>query len=151
MLFIIRNTRAVVIACLTILSTSLAAAPLLYEIDSPLYSDAPHKVTIYQQDDFAVGVHNPADRPALRGVENGPPQLLGQGPFGQKFSRMQRLAVERIAIENKQACAMALAACRGNIALPPVRRCSSQAAWGKRQRSALAMWSRSPAVETSPG
>ena len=80
MLFITRNTRAVVIACLTILSTSLAAAPLLYEIDSPLYSDAPHKVTIYQQDDFAVGVHNPADRPALRGVENGPPQLVGQGP-----------------------------------------------------------------------
>ncbi len=80
MLSITRNTQAVVIACLTILSNSLAAAPLLYEIDSPLGFDAPHKVTIYQQDDFAVGVLNPADRPALREVENGPPRLVGQGP-----------------------------------------------------------------------
>ncbi|MFN2335233.1 MAG: hypothetical protein ABR550_12515 [Wenzhouxiangellaceae bacterium] len=80
MLFIIRNARVAVIACLTILSTPLVAEPLLYEIDSPLYGDAPHKVTIYQQDDFAVGVHNPADRPALREAENGPPRLVGQGP-----------------------------------------------------------------------
>lgn len=76
---IIRATGAAVV-CLLALSTSLAAAPLLYEINSPLYDGTPHKVTIYQQEDFAVGVHNRDDRPALSEAENALPQLVGQGP-----------------------------------------------------------------------
>lgn len=77
---IIRAARVAVVVCLLILSTSLAAAPLLYEFNSPLYDGTPHKVTVYQHEDFAVGVHNPADRSALSEVENAPPQLVGQGP-----------------------------------------------------------------------
>ncbi|MBS3743341.1 MAG: hypothetical protein KGY48_03205, partial [Wenzhouxiangellaceae bacterium] len=80
MFSIVRATRVAGVICLLILSTSLAAAPLLYEFNSPLYDGTPHKVTVYQQEDFAVGVHNPADRPALNEVEDGPPQLVGQGP-----------------------------------------------------------------------
>ncbi|MFO7764776.1 MAG: hypothetical protein R6V61_13715, partial [Wenzhouxiangellaceae bacterium] len=77
---IIRAARVAVFVCLLILSTSLPAAPLLYEFNSPLYDGTPHKITVYQHEDFAVGVHNPADRPALSEVENAPPQLVGQGP-----------------------------------------------------------------------
>lgn len=108
----IRATQVAILACLAVLSTSLAAAPLLYEVNSPLYDGSPHKVTVYQQDDLAVGVHHPADRPALREQDDAPPQLVGQGPAyaaadeldgrllkGQRLSRWYFRIPEPMALE----------------------------------------------------
>jgi hypothetical protein len=80
MLSSLSTARAAGVALLIFCSTSLASTPLFYEINSPLYDGTPHKVTIYQQDDFAVGVHNPADQSALGKGKNARPGLVGEGP-----------------------------------------------------------------------
>lgn len=78
--FVAFAARTSLLASLIGVPNALAAQPLVYEFNSPLYDEAENRVTVVEHADFGVAVHNPPNRPALRELDGAPPQLVGQGP-----------------------------------------------------------------------